>query len=322
MISRKKRLVRAERPVSTHTTNARNVFVPLISPLQDASCECGNPDSNALTFGEWLSIWYERYKVPLLKPNSLRNIEQMIRLHTPEDLKKVKLSNVGILDIDSALSRIPISRTYTYARQVWGSALKKAQRLGLIAINPIELTDKVKYKRKKSSALTIAEQKEFIKNLDNKRVKWLMLFYLHTGVRRAEALTLRWTDVDEDRKLILIKGTKTEDSFRYILLTPDVKNFLEEQRKQNEREKQQNGLIFPYANEWVSREFKKVCPQHHLHDLRHTYITRCAECGMNVNVCQQLVGHSTADMTLNVYTHVMDEFKRKEALKFTIFPEY
>jgi integrase len=41
-----------------------------------------------------------------------------------------------------------------------------------------------------------------------------------------------------------------------------------------------------------------------------------------MTVCQQLVGHSTADMTLNVYTHVMDEFKRKEAKKYTIYPDF
>jgi integrase len=68
--------------------------------------------------------------------------------------------------------------------------------------------------------------------------------------------------------------------------------------------------------------FKKLCPNHHLHDLRHTYATRCAECGVAVNVCQQVLGHATADMTLNVYMHVLDEFKRKELEKFTLFPKY
>ena len=43
---------------------------------------------------------------------------------------------------------------------------------------------------------------------------------------------------------------------------------------------------------------------------------------INVNVCQQLVGHASADMTINVYTHVMDEFKRKEAAKFSLFPTF
>ena len=148
-----------------------------------------------------------------------------------------------------------------------------------------------------------------------------MLFYLHTGVRRTEALSLEWQDIDEESGLILIKGTKTESSTRYIILTEDLKRILSEQRKKNEKERVTSNKVFPYSEQQTSKNFKLVCPNHHLHDLRHTFITRCAECGINPNVCQQLVGHSTADMTMNVYTHVLDEFKRKEALKFTLFPK-
>jgi hypothetical protein len=32
----------------------------------------------AITFGEWLQSWFEIYKSPTLRPNSVRNIEQMI----------------------------------------------------------------------------------------------------------------------------------------------------------------------------------------------------------------------------------------------------
>lgn len=271
------------------------------------------------TFGEWLDFWYATYKLPRLKPYSLRNIEQMIRIHTPSWLKVIPLTALTVVEIDAGLSAIPTSRTYTYTRQVWGSALKKAQQLGLISQNPVLLTDKVSYRKNRGKALTFAEQKEFIERLEGQRCKWLMLFYLHTGVRRCEALTLKWTDIDEERGLILIQGTKTEESYRHILLTEPVKEILKQQRK---NEKSINGLIFPYKAQWASKQFKRICPNHHLHDLRHTFITRCAECGVNMNVCQQLVGHTTADMTLNIYTHVFDEFKRKEALKFNIFPKF
>lgn len=143
---------------------------------------------------------------------------------------------------------------------------------------------------------------------------------------------LQWSDIDEEEGLILIKGTKTADSCRHIVLTTTYDIFLKNKKTQNERELHQTkrgnfhkapeSQVFPYSAQQVSRHFKKLCPTHHLHDLRHTFITRCAESGVNVTVCQQLVGHSTANTTLNVYTHVMDEFKRKEALKYTIFPKF
>ena len=278
-------------------------------------------DMNNITLGEWLPLWYETYKVPYLKPYSLRNIEQQIRLHTPSWLKEKRLKDITLFDIDRALLPIPLGRTRKYTRQVWHSAFRKAQQLGIIDKNVLTLTDDIRYKKQKSKPLTIEEQKAFIEALDGKYFKNVMLFYLYTGVRRAEALSLEWTDIDEASRLILIKGTKTDDSYRHIILTDEVKTILEAQRKQNQEKGYQGSKVFPYSIQQVSKNFKQVCPNHHLHDLRHTFITRCAECGVNINVCQQLVGHSTADMTMNVYTHVMDEFKRKEALKFTIFPK-
>lgn len=281
-----------------------------------------------ISLGEWLSLWYDTYKKPYLKPYSLRNIEQMIRLHTPEWLKAMPMPEITQFDIDRALSQIPCGRTYTYARQVLHSAFLKAEKLDIIERNVIILTDQVRYLKKRGKALTLVEQKQFIEALNGKRVKWLMLFYLYTGVRRTEALDMEWNDINEAEKLILIKGTKTADSYREILLTDDIKAILDGQRKQIEREKgtryenKHPEKVFDYQPSYISQAFKKICPSHHLHDLRHTYITRCAECGMNINVCQQLVGHSTPQMTMQIYTHVFDDFKRKEALKFTINPTY
>lgn len=285
-------------------------------------------DFENITLGQWLPYWYETYKVPELSQNSLRNIEQMIRLHTPDWLKALPLKKISILHIEKALSSIVGKRTRKYARQVWHSAFLKAQKLGMITTNVLTLADSVRYTKKKGNALTIAQQTAFIHALQGKRVKWILLFCLYSGVRRAEATALEWNDIDENNQLILIKGTKTENSYRHILLTDDLKEILRGQRKQIELDKgtkyesKNPEKVFDYSPSYISQAFKKICPEHHLHDLRHTYITRCAECGVNVNVCQQLVGHSSPNMTMSVYTHVFDNFKRREALKFSLFPTY
>lgn len=285
-------------------------------------------DFDNVTFGAWLDFWYETYKKPTLKAYSLRNIEQVIRLHTPAWLKAYCLADITIFDVDSALSEFNPSRTLVYVKQVWHNAMRKACNLGIISKNVMDYVDPVRYRKKRGNALTLVEQRTFLASLEGQRVKWLMLFYLYTGVRRAEALTLEWGDVDEEEGLILIKGTKTEGSFRHVLLTDDVKAILEGQRQQAEQERgtkyerKHPERIFDYTPSYVSQAFKKICPTHHLHDLRHTYITRCAESGVNVTVCQQLVGHSTPQLTMGIYTHVMDEFKRKEGMKFTINPTF
>ena len=281
------------------------------------------------TLGEWLREWFEVYKKPNLAAYSIRNIEQMIRLHIPQELQQLPLSELHAHEIEKALMVLGKNRTRVYARQVLFSAMEKARRLGFVSSNVMEGVEKVRYRKQKGKALTMSEQAAFLRALEKSRYKWIMLFYLYTGSRRAEGLSLLWEDIDKAGRIILIRGTKTESSCRYIPLTDEVAAILEGQRKQNKQERKKGKLgkypsnrVFPFQLEQTSREFKRLCPNHHLHDLRHTFITRCAESGVNVTVCQQIVGHSTADMTLNVYTHVMDEFKRKELAKFTINPQF
>lgn len=286
--------------------------------------ECSRLDYNNITFGKWLAVWFDTYKKPKLSQNSIRNIEQMIRLHTPQWLKDLPMKEITVFDIDSALLNVSQCRTGVYVRQTWNNAFTKALKVGIINKNVVELSDNIKYKKKQSQALTKAEQAVFLQELKNSRVKWLMLFYLCTGVRRSEATAIEWTDIDEEEKLIFIKGTKTESSHRYIVLTDEIKFILDGQKSQIESDMNTKyktthpEKIFDYNPEYLSHVFKKLCPNHHLHDLRHTFVTRCCESGMNVNVCQQLVGHSTPQLTMSIYTHVFDEFKRKEVQKLKI----
>lgn len=47
------------------------------------------------------------------------------------------------------------------------------------------------------------------------------------------------------------------------------------------------------------------------HQLRHTYITRLFESGLDIKEIQYLAGHTTIDMTLRVYTHYQHESRKK-----------
>lgn len=273
-----------------------------------------------MTLGEWLSEWFETFKKPYLAKNSLRNIESTIRLHIPETLKCIPLRKVKAYDVEKALSSLGNTRTHVYARQILYSAFDKAYKLDLVVRNIMLAVDSVRYRKKKSSALTLQEQSLFIQKIKGSKYECLYLFYLYTGCRCSEALALRWSDIDFNSRTVLIHGTKTESSFRKIPLTDKLEEILQKQ-KNTLQNSSHDFRLFEYSREIVSRTFKKLCPGHHLHDLRHTFITRCAENGINVSVCQQIVGHSTADMTLNVYTHVLDNFKRREIEKYNLFPD-
>ena len=56
----------------------------------------------------------------------------------------------------------------------------------------------------------------------------------------------------------------------------------------------------------------------HPHSLRHTFATRCFENEMNPKVVQKLMGHSNINITLNIYTHVMESRIEEELAKFGV----
>lgn len=66
----------------------------------------------------------------------------------------------------------------------------------------------------------------------------------------------------------------------------------------------------------ISTRMKRLLPERHPHELRHTFITRCRECGVQSEVVSIWAGHSlTGTITSTVYTHYSEEFQLQEAEK-------
>lgn len=268
------------------------------------------------TLGAWLSEWYKVYKLPTVTKSTAENIERVIRIHLPQWLKEMRLGELTAFTIDKALSGIQSTRMRKYAFHVLNNSLNKAFRLDYMEADIMKKAEPVKHRSKLGEALTVTEQREFLRAVGNHYMRNLFEFYLYTGVRRCEALSLRWADVNFADETILIRGTKTLSSFRRLDMLPHVRELLERQKAQCP----ESALVFPYKKCYVSEIFKRFCPSHKLHDLRHTFVTRCAECGINVNVCQRLAGHSDIKVTLQTYTHATNNFCKSEYRKFNIEP--
>lgn len=56
---------------------------------------------------------------------------------------------------------------------------------------------------------------------------------------------------------------------------------------------------------------KNKIEKFNFHSLRHTFATRCIESGADCKTVSELLGHSTVNMTLNLYVHPQIEQKRK-----------
>ncbi len=269
-----------------------------------------------MTLIEWLRDWLRIYKIPYITPKSAERLEGIIRLHVPDWLKSKQLATLRALDIDRAISECKRPRTRKYLYFTLRNALRKAYCVDLIDQDITLKMESVRYRARTGRALTVTEQARFLEATAACKYSNLFRFYLLTGTRRSEALGLKWSDIDRQLGQIHIRGTKTESSDRIIYILPELADVLDRQHEQTGASE----LVFPYEKANVSHAFHKYCPNHRLHDLRHTFVTRCAENGININVAQQLAGHSDISTTLKIYTHITTEFSRTEFTKFRLDP--
>ena len=170
-----------------------------------------------------------------------------------------------------------------------------------------------RHDRFSGKAMTIDQQKEFIKVIENRKLNFMYMTYLSTGARQSELLNLTWTDINYENKSIRIPGTKTENAERHIPLFPILQSIFEQIPHTHER-------IFPISLKTLKRDFTEVKKlltfPLKLHELRHTFATRCKENGIEDRIIQKWLGHADIKTTTKIYMHVLGEFEQQQALKF------
>jgi integrase len=159
----------------------------------------------------------------------------------------------------------------------------------------------------------VEQQINFLKLIENNRYKLLYRFYLLSGCRKSEAINLRWSDIDFNNKFIHIQGTKTLTSDRFIPLFPAIYELLNLLPKVSDK-------VFNCTENALNCNFKRLKIKYSLpfklHDLRHTFATRCLENGISLKLIQKWLGHSRLETTSNIYTHVLTAYEREEILKY------
>lgn len=134
---------------------------------------------------------------------------------------------------------------------------------------------------------------------------------LNTGCRKTELLLLKWTDVDMDRRFILLRPENTKGNKRRILpLNAGAIQALKHQKQGNKTEwvfARQNGERVKTFN-WL---FRKACKEaaiedFKIHDLRHTFASWLVSEGVELLKVRDLLGHSSIKMTER-YAHLMPD---------------
>jgi len=122
----------------------------------------------------------------------------------------------------------------------------------------------------------------------------IVIFAIETALRRGELQSLRWSDVDFDRRQLKIESqnSKTLKS-RLVPLSARAIDTLAQLRQNPERRR--FALVFGGSD--FKRSFTKACElaklgDVHFHDLRHTAITRWLEKGISPAIAMKASGHS------------------------------
>jgi integrase len=132
---------------------------------------------------------------------------------------------------------------------------------------------------------------------------------LNTGMRASEQFSLRWEQVDLERKDLTVLRSKNGDT-RHIPLNSAAVEALERQRTYAPQ-----GLVFPSATGkarvnardwWEPVREKAKLDDLRWHDLRHTFASRLVMAGVDLRTVQQLMGHKTIQMTCR-YAHLAPE---------------
>ena len=267
-----------------------------------------------VSFFDYGQQWLDTIKRPTVKETTFADYQSIFEVHLFPAFGDRELCSITRQDIQTyfnALIEKGKSRSAHKQRQLLTSLFEYAEIDELITRSPMKKITLPIHESENGTALTLEEEKAFVERcLRSETLSGkAFVFILYTGLRRAELATAtvsgEWVTVisAKQRKGKTIRTRKIPISPRLKKLLPDLENEI-------------NDFKDLYLNR-LGRTFKEWLPTHHLHELRHTFITRAQECGIAREIVSVWAGHKADNtMTSNVYTHFSEEFQLQEIKKF------
>jgi integrase len=228
------------------------------------------------------------------------------------------------------LSPTTVRRVHATLRR----AFRDAVRWGLLEKNPVESCYPPRLAHNDvMRTWSLEELRAFLELTRGDEWAELWMLLATTGMRRGEALGLRWSDVDLRTRAVSIRQTivlvgnrphiaepKSARSRRVIILDTTTVDALERLLP----EATARDFVFrategePIHPARVSRRFREIVDgsslrRIRLHDLRHTYATLALQSGVHPKIVSERLGHSTIALTLDVYSHALPTLQQEAA---------
>jgi integrase len=298
--------------------------------------------------GEFLEWWLATVVPDTVKPSTVDGYERIVTLYITPHVGWVKLAKLTPQHVKSMLRAMEEDglspRTRQFARAVLRRALRWAEQNGLVLRNVAALVDGPrKTGTKLDDTLDAAGAAAVIDAAAGDRLEALAVLVLRLGLRKGEALALRWEDIDLDAGTLSVRGTlkrqkggglyvdttKTDAGTRELPLVAGTAEALREHRRRQAAERlalgplwTDTGHVFTTAtgtpldprnvNRWWSAVCERAGVGHHrFHAARHTAATLLLDQGVPLEVVSAVLGHAGLAITADVYAKVGMDAKRR-----------
>ncbi len=288
-----------------------------------------------------------------VRPSTFVSYRGHVRNHIDPALGKIALAKLEPRQLNAFYSALASSRSCgvrglspATVRRIHATlhrALRDAVRWGYISQNPASQCDPPRAAAtggREMATWSASELKRFLVAVENDELRALWVLLATTGLRRGEALGLRWSDVDLERREAAVRQTvvavgaeivlsrpKTRRGERVVALDPHTVGALERhlrRARDGGRLAMASDYVFadadggPVAPAHVSKRFRQIVaaaglPEVRLHDLRHTHATIALQAGIHPKIVSERLGHANISITLDIYSHVLPHLQHEAA---------
>ena len=291
----------------------------------------------------------EKYKKNTVKYGTYHNYSNHYNFYVRNGIGRKKLKDINVDDIQAIYNDL---REMDFAQgtiKLLGATLngcfKKAVNKRMINFNPVPYAEIPRCKEKKEKyVFTRNEQRQFLEYSKGSYLETFFSVVIMTGMRNGEARALRWCDIDFENKVINICHTmiwvegeghrldmpKTKASKRKIPMLQQAYIVLYDMKERAEKMGIGNPENYVFclpdgaelSRARVEIELEKIekkmkadnleIEHFTCHTLRHVFATRAIESGMKPQVLKKILGHSSLQVTMDLYAHVLGEEKVEE----------
>ena len=235
--------------------------------------------------------------------------------------------------------------TVRRARAPLSGAMKLAVAMGVLAVSPMASAPPPRAQRSIPRHWTPEQAREFLALMEGDRTYPIWAFLLGSGLRIGELVSLRWANVDLERRHVHVvefvtglgynlvpSSGKSRDAVRTVDLDDGLVRILRTQRKLQAEEGLaaedyvDSDFVFtrptggPYHPVNLSKLLGRMTvevglPRLTAHGLRHTSATLMLANGVPPKVAAERLGHADPTLFTNLYSHVTPTMQREAADK-------